>query len=1706
MTSLVCQITPVHSREEMSSKRSPSPLSTDESFADQWTILSTTIPDGGRQDFASVQLNNELYFVGGYDRNSNHLNSVTSYNCTTNEWTEHPPLLEKRIGCAAAVLNQHEFVVVGGYTRYKNKNKSTLLYNTKTKSWTRLPDLKKRREWPACVCVDKNVYAIGGYNDDDDKHEDSIEVLDLSVSQPSWTILPTRMKQRRWGCAAVVDYNGDIVVTGGDNKDDGFLDSVEVFHTHNQVWQSTRYIPPMLTVRCDHSLVALNRGRILVALGGESSTEYASKSVELLMLPNDGNPLQWIPMPSMKVGRRAFAAFATTTTTQPGILVMNGEDNDEKTLDTMEFLQEPSNLVYWILLNTPPLENPALAKEGRRGYRTHDEWVQLCKTYQKVSGSIGIEEFLQSEQAKELGFDPSNKRSFWLHYNKWKKGPSAGGKRNRLVKSAMVQDATIDFMRQQWLEKGVWPSYTTVRTKALAVAEEQGEKNFVGSQEWIEKLFGIAQGDGKGKASSNSGDEKDTKPRVVDLGEAEVLYDHKSLITEGKILHNAVHLWVGNKPRSKKARKEVGDLLAVNFHRAAQLDYNDTPYEQMPLREASERIQQELQKIEMSTTNSKGDEVEDNEEPLEESLYGSSIRDDDKDADELLGEDYVKQLRSLRLGSCACGTSACRRLSVNLVTRRAPQYLLGTRVLDTKSTASGHHREFLRRACHYLQVDMNLLKYLGTAGLVVAKHHWRPKVNRFLHEQNWKIERPVSYALAQELDCGLVEDQYIGKDNVAIGTGSPPYFLLAPNWSLEDAQRYSLSEPQVDVIPSTMNQSRTGQKGLPPARPHQVLFSDYQCCKQGRGIMSLFRGFSRSPGRKVAEQVVLQCHELALELPQQEQKLWRWVPFEEAVTIMVKLLGLSLPALHEEILDEFQGNLTKKALAGETRRPNDIAEDCFRMLQEQKNFKKVQGLLRKLVLVLSIAGFTLETARALRDYGEIHYKKTAKLDLAREAFEEVLRLAVGDSMLRGRVGILLAKVLHELGSLEEASAQLEQTRRTFAQQDPGPLIMAELNLAIASNNLERRSLHNVEAHLNRAKELIEGQTGVEAIQAAIEEHVAKLSYKRGRLKDALQHAQECIRITNENNPSPVDLASRKLLEGRILFDQDRLQEAQYRLEKAHELVVEDKLSTAEYAKVQHEMAKIDRRQNKPEDALKRYQKAANILLQLAPRSCAIGELYTDMGWVLVSLERHDEAMEYAMQGRDILEYGAPASSGMGACYNLVGRLLFDRGDFIECGKAYGKARAIRRALAPISISHCVTLTNLAALTRVQRQGQPKEAKRFAEEALDTLKRHQHSIFGIKDDHPAIIEAMFQIGQANFDLEQLEDAEMKAKEILELKPDFKWAFYLLTRVYVKLKKTVAAHESWLGVLRSNKDFRDTSVSSLSFYTYWLEFSILRFAPDDDDEDDDNKGTEGKKSSQEVERDARLVEALRKKVLFHRNGLDEGGIYRNAMANILPLARIMSAEERKSYVKRVLLDSTNHWRERVLASEGNVSLQKLVDAAYDFVEIGVAVARMLEALGEALRAPDDQLKEYNVLTEKPKYMELSGGRNLPECDTPELLLPADFFATLTTKHSDALVHFRQLNLSTKAELMEVSKLIVESVNLVGRVNDKDFAVSEVGWLELSKQEAIQKTFDVIWEDFRLDGAEDDESVESSISFQPSNDDSGLEAGEILRLRGG
>ena len=115
---------------------------------------------------------------------------------------------------------------------------------------------------------------------------------------------------------------------GGWVSDGIYLSSVEVFDTHNQVWKPTQSIPPIaadwpLSSQTRHSQERSNH----------SSHREDGPTRMMHGVVNVGERWECStmdPIPSMKVGRHFFAAFATTTTTiQPGILVAGGQDELE---------------------------------------------------------------------------------------------------------------------------------------------------------------------------------------------------------------------------------------------------------------------------------------------------------------------------------------------------------------------------------------------------------------------------------------------------------------------------------------------------------------------------------------------------------------------------------------------------------------------------------------------------------------------------------------------------------------------------------------------------------------------------------------------------------------------------------------------------------------------------------------------------------------------------------------------------------------------------------------------------------------------------------------------------------------------------------------------------------------------------------------------------------------------------------------------------------------------------------------------------------------------------------------------------------------------------------------------------------------------------------------------------------------------------------
>ena len=306
-------------------------------FARQWITLPTSIPGGPRSGSAFVRLGEEMFLIGGAEVSA--LDSVVSYNHTSQQWTEHPSLPQgPTCGCSASALDHRRLVVVGGWPF----SKSAVLYDVETQTWSPLPEMHTDRCYPALVAVGDKLYAIGGYNPHDDNCEKRVEVLEDSDDDDrakSWKLLPQGMRTRREACAAVFhSVSGRIIVTGGVDWQGGnrcVHNSCEVYDTQGQSWNQTK-LAPMSTAREWHASVIVH-DNLLVVIGGIDDSNTVTAKVEALWLDNDDDSQEeWIALPPMSTPRACCAAFVTPG--GQGIIVAGGRDASGTTLDSMEVL------------------------------------------------------------------------------------------------------------------------------------------------------------------------------------------------------------------------------------------------------------------------------------------------------------------------------------------------------------------------------------------------------------------------------------------------------------------------------------------------------------------------------------------------------------------------------------------------------------------------------------------------------------------------------------------------------------------------------------------------------------------------------------------------------------------------------------------------------------------------------------------------------------------------------------------------------------------------------------------------------------------------------------------------------------------------------------------------------------------------------------------------------------------------------------------------------------------------------------------------------------------------------------------------------------------------------------------------------------------------------------------------------------------------
>ncbi|CAB3986602.1 actin-binding IPP [Paramuricea clavata] len=101
---------------------------------------------------ATVKWAENVVIIGGADKDGKALNNVIIYNIKTGNSHMLPPMLHRRTGCMAVVI-ENTIVVLGGSDERRRILKSVEGFNFERYSWQELPEMKETRYWATAVVI-----------------------------------------------------------------------------------------------------------------------------------------------------------------------------------------------------------------------------------------------------------------------------------------------------------------------------------------------------------------------------------------------------------------------------------------------------------------------------------------------------------------------------------------------------------------------------------------------------------------------------------------------------------------------------------------------------------------------------------------------------------------------------------------------------------------------------------------------------------------------------------------------------------------------------------------------------------------------------------------------------------------------------------------------------------------------------------------------------------------------------------------------------------------------------------------------------------------------------------------------------------------------------------------------------------------------------------------------------------------------------------------------------------------------------------------------------------------------------------------------------------------------------------------------------------------------------------------------------------------
>ncbi|MEA2240725.1 MAG: hypothetical protein QOD24_281, partial [Solirubrobacteraceae bacterium] len=248
-----------------------------ERLFDPQTLAFTSIPDGGRNLFCSVNVklpDGRLMSAGGHSTGTAGTTELNLYNPSTRQWTSGPPMTRRRwYPSSTQLADGREFVISGDNNNLQIGQPFPLrdasdtvpeIYDPAANSWSSVPSAGRRIPWYPFMFLlpDGRLFDAGP--------DQTTRTLDLSTG--TWSVVGTSPVE---GHSAVMYRPGKIMKSGnyGDTSTPGRIATARAAAIDmNDPAPAWREIAPMNRPRTFHTLTALPDGTVMASGGTTEST------------------------------------------------------------------------------------------------------------------------------------------------------------------------------------------------------------------------------------------------------------------------------------------------------------------------------------------------------------------------------------------------------------------------------------------------------------------------------------------------------------------------------------------------------------------------------------------------------------------------------------------------------------------------------------------------------------------------------------------------------------------------------------------------------------------------------------------------------------------------------------------------------------------------------------------------------------------------------------------------------------------------------------------------------------------------------------------------------------------------------------------------------------------------------------------------------------------------------------------------------------------------------------------------------------------------------------------------------------------------------------------------------------------------------------------------------------------------------------------